>query len=135
MGSKYVPDVKNWSNREEVNDAFFKKYAGSHAKDAKSNFEPDGKSDEKDNAVESLYATSQSSDNLFDASSSSVPTHSKGLAFVQRSGDATSQDTADAQGAMKTSSLSTTSAHKSTYALLVIPTSLTAGAVAILYGK
>merc|ERR1712190_477876 len=41
--SKYVPDVKKWSNREEVNDAFLKMYAAPQAKDASDDYSDNSK--------------------------------------------------------------------------------------------
>jgi len=125
--SKYVPTVKNWSNRDEVNDAFVKKYGGSPAKDAADKANIDGNSIAKDNAVEALYAASSSSDKVVDASSSLAPVPSKSLTASKKS--------VDAQAADETASLGERGAQKSLRLFLIIPAALVAGGMATMYNK
>merc|ERR1711879_85575 len=65
--SKFVPDVKNWSNREQVNDAFVSKYGGSSVKDTSDKKKVKSESTAEDNAVD-LYATAPSSDKVTNTS-------------------------------------------------------------------
>merc|ERR1712014_77805 len=80
--SKFVPDVKNWSNREQVNDAFVSKYGGSYTKGT------DKKQATSESNAVHLYATAPSSDKATNTSSSSMPESTQSLAVSQDSVDA-----------------------------------------------
>merc|ERR1719401_710737 len=121
--AKYVPDVKNWSNRDEVSDAFLDKFAGKYAKDAKK---------EKDETVDNLHATSQSSDKP--SSEPPALAASESVASSQGNLDAASQNSTDAQDVpVGAASLSAKGAQKSTRVLFIIPAAFTAGGVMLLH--
>merc|ERR1712187_556052 len=107
----YVPDVKNWSDREQVSDAFLDTFAGKYAKDAKK---------AKDDTVENLYATSPSSDKP--SKESPALATSKSVASSQGNLDAASQNTTDAQDdeLVGAASLSAKGVQKSTCVLFII---------------
>merc|ERR1712048_241042 len=86
----YAPDVKNWSDREQVSDAFMKKFAGSYIDNAKRS----SKSDDVESPDMSTQASSHVFDKAPEASSPSTPVSASSLAA--------STDSSDAPGAADT---------------------------------
>merc|ERR1712176_1656593 len=72
----YAPDVKNWSDREQVSDAFMKKFAGSYIDNVKST----SNSDEVERPDMSTQATSHVTDKIPEDSSPSAPVSTLSLA-------------------------------------------------------
>merc|ERR1712048_463513 len=80
----YAPDVKNWSDREQVSDAFMKTFAGSYIGNVKTS----SKSDDVERPDMSTQASSHVSDKAPEASSASTPVSALSLAALTDSSDA-----------------------------------------------
>merc|ERR1712048_230572 len=145
----YAPDVKNWSDREQVSDAFMKKFAGSYIDNVKRS----SKSDDVDSPDMITQASSHVSDKAPEASSPSTPVSASSLAASTDSSDAplaaeeaaspsapvstlslaALKDSSDAPGAADTALASSPEARATPRLSLIIAVALATAGIAMLY--